>query len=118
LQGYTDGSGFRWAPASSLLNSTSLTPSAFPLETTTYTLLGYDTLGCPKPGMAQVTITVRPEIHAFAGNDTAIVKGQPLQLQGSGSDYFSWSPERGLDLTSVSNPLSSPDQSITYVMRT
>ena len=27
---------------------------------------------------------------AFAGNDTAIVVGQPLQLNGQGAELFEW----------------------------
>jgi gliding motility-associated-like protein len=41
-----------------------------------------------------------------------------LHLKGSGSDFFSWSPETGLNLTSVSDPIAVLDRNITYVMRT
>lgn len=118
LTGYTDGSSFRWAPAASLLNAETLNPLAFPLRTTTYTLFGYDTLGCPKPGTAAATVAVKPEIFASAGNDTAIVRGQPLRLYGSGAEFYSWSPERGLTQPSVANPIVYPDQSMTYILHT
>lgn len=115
--GYTNGSSFRWTPSASLLNAETLNPSAFPLRTTTYTLWGYDTLGCPKPGIAEVTIAVKPEIFASAGNDTAVVRGQPLQLSGAGAAFYSWSPERGLTQPSAANPLVYPDHSMTYILR-
>lgn len=114
---YTNGSSFQWVPASDLENSNTLGPQAHPLFTRTYTLLGYDTLGCPKPGVDRMIVTVRPEIHAFAGNDTAIVAGQPLQLNGSGGEFYSWSPESGLSLTSINNPIVEINRNITYVMR-
>jgi hypothetical protein len=63
-------------------------------------------------------VNVRPEIIANAGNDTAIVKNQPLHLHGSGSDFFAWSPETGLNSTSVSDPVALIDRDIAYVMKT
>jgi PKD repeat protein len=118
LNGFTDGSTFRWDPVFSLDNPASLTPNAFPLNTRTYTLLGFDTLGCPKPGIDRVIVNVWPEIKAFAGNDTAVVKGQPLQLNGSGSDFYSWSPETGLNSTSRPDPIAVLDRNMTYVLKT
>lgn len=117
LNGYTNGSSFRWDPPLSIINGNTLAPSVFPLQTRTYTLLGYDTLGCPKPGISRITVNVRPEIVADAGNDTAIVKGQPLQLKGSGSEFFAWSPESGLNTTSRSDPVAVIDRNISYVLR-
>lgn len=118
INAYTDGSTFSWEPKLSLLNSNTLTPSAHPLQTRTYTLLAYDTLGCPKPGIDRITINVRPEIKAFAGNDTAIVVDQPLQLTGSGAEFYSWSPEIGLGITSIYNPVAILNHDMTYIMRT
>lgn len=117
LNGYTDGYRFRWDPGIDLLNANTLTPSAHPLRTQTYTLLGFDTLGCPKPGFDRVIITVRPQIITFAGNDTAIVKEQPLQLAGSGAEFFSWSPEYGLNKTSIPDPIAVLDRNTSYVLR-
>jgi PKD repeat protein len=118
LYGTTDGSSFRWEPAISLVNGNTLSPMAYPRFTRTYTLLAFDTLGCPKPGFDRVVVNVKPEIIAFAGNDTAIVKGQPLQLNGSGAEFFAWSPESGLNQTSIPNPLAILDKNISYIMRT
>lgn len=118
INAYTDGSSFTWEPKLSLINSQTLTPLAHPLRTSTYTLLAYDTLGCPKPGTDRITVNVRPEIKAFAGNDTAIVVNQPLQLNGSGAEFYSWSPEIGLGITSIPNPVAILDHDMTYIMRT
>lgn len=117
LNGYTNGSSFRWDPIFSLDNPASLTPNAFPLRTRTYTLLGFDTLGCPKPGIDRVTISVNPQIIADAGRDTAVVRGQPLQLKGSGSDFYAWSPEQGLSSTSSAEPVAVLNQNMTYVLK-
>jgi gliding motility-associated-like protein len=117
LNGYTNGSSFRWDPQLSIINGNTLAPSVFPVQTRTYTLLGFDTLGCPKPGVDRVTVNVLPEIKANAGNDTAIVVNQPLKLHGSGSEFFAWSPETGLNSTSISDPVAIINRNISYVLK-
>ena len=111
-------SRFSWSPATSLNRGDILSPIAFPTKTTTYTLTAYDTVGCPKPSMDQVTVTVKSKINAFAGNDTAIVLDQPLQLNGSGAALYQWSPAIGLNNTNIANPIAKLSSDMTYVMET
>lgn len=117
LVGYTNGSSFYWDPPLSIINAQTLSPTVFPLTTRTYTLFGFDTLGCPKPGIDRITVTVRPQIIANAGNDTAIVIGQPLQLKATGSEFFAWSPENGLNHPSAADPIALIDRNISYVLK-
>ena len=91
---------------------------AYPLQTTAYQFLVYDTLGCPKPGISKVVVNVNPQIIAFAGNDTSIVVGQPLQLNGSGAPSFLWYPNYGLNRNDIQNPVASLNQNQTYIMKT
>jgi hypothetical protein len=109
---------FTWSPANTLSSNGVLDPIAYPRSTTTYTLTAYDVLGCPKPGIDQVKVTVREKIIASAGNDTSIVIGQPLQMTGSGAPFFKWSPSFGLTNPAISNPIATLNDSITYVMET
>ena len=118
LNGQGNGIRFDWIPTSALSNPTILNPKAFPLQTTTYRLLVYDTLGCPKPGISQITVKVNPPIIAFAGNDTAIVIGQPLQLHGSGAPSFLWYPPNGLNRNDIADPLVRLTENQTYIMKT
>jgi hypothetical protein len=111
------GSRFSWSPISTLSNPSVLNPIATPKSTTTYTLRAYDTLGCPKPGISDVKVTVRPKINAFAGNDTSIVVGQPLKLTGTGAPAFQWSPGAGLDQRDISGPVARINDDATYIMR-
>lgn len=110
-------SRFSWNPANTLSNSSVLNPLAYPAGSTTYILTAYDTLGCPKPGMDDVTVTVMPEINAFAGNDTAIVIGQPLRLMGQGAELFEWQPAFPLDRNDVGNPTAMLDNDITFILK-
>jgi gliding motility-associated-like protein len=49
---------------------------------------------------------VQPEILAFAGEDTAVVTGQPLQLHASGGSLYQWSPSFGLSETMIADPVA------------
>ena len=117
LQGSIIGSQFTWSPLSTLSTGNVLNPLAFPRTSTSYTLTVYDTIGCPKPMQDEVMINVREKILAFAGNDTNIVVGQPLQLSGGGAELFQWSPSFGLNQTNISNPVAILQENITYYMR-
>ena len=119
LNGSVVASNFYWKPQGTLNNPNILNPIAVPSGTTHYVLTGTDTLGCPKPSFDTAIVTVLPKVNAFAGNDTAIVVGQPLQLNASGGEGYFWSPPTGLTSTSVFNPmafLNGSIDSIRYVV--
>ena len=117
LQASIKGIRFNWTPTNFLSDPTILNPLAFPLSTTVYSLYVYDTLGCPKPGISTITVNVDPKIVAFAGNDTSIVVGQPLQLSASGAPYFSWSPTTYLDQNDIPNPKVVLQDNMSYVLK-
>lgn len=120
LRGSIVGSSFAWSPPNSLAYANTLTPVAGPQQTTAYVLAAYDTLGCPKPGYDTALIKVIPPVQAFAGNDTIVVTGQPLQLNATGGTYYYWTPAIDLNNRSVANPIAVFDaslDSITYVVR-
>lgn len=106
LKGQIVGSSFLWTPQSSLNSATILNPVARPTRTTTYILTARDTLGCPKPGYDTVVVTVLPKVNAFAGRDTAVVVGQPLQFNASGGESYLWSPPTNLSNINIANPIA------------
>jgi gliding motility-associated-like protein len=55
--------------------------------------------------------------NAFAGNDTIVAAGQPVQLQASGGISYSWSPSDGLNNTGISNPIATVNQDKTYYLK-
>lgn len=99
------GSSFTWTPVNYLSNPNILNPIVTPPRTTQYILSVYDTLGCPKPGRDTVVVIVQPRVRAFAGNDTTVVVGQPLQFNGTGGVGYVWSPGTGLNNTNIFNPV-------------
>jgi PKD repeat protein len=111
------GSAFTWTPANSLIDAQSLNPLAYPRRSTAYVLTVTDNIGCPKPGRDTVFVGVRPPVRAFAGNDTSIVVGQPLQLNARGGDIYQWSPSFGLNASNINNPVANLSQNQTYQVR-
>ena len=105
LNGSHNGSTFSWSPTSYLNNPNILNPVATPPRTTTYILTSFDTRGCPKPGRDTVVITMLPRVRAYAGRDTSVVIGQPLQFLGTGGLNYLWSPATGLTSTNIYNPV-------------
>lgn len=108
LTGRAEGIRFQWTPTTGLTNPESLVTVARPTQTTLYTLLAYDNKGCPKPGISTIEIKVIPNVVVFAGRDTSIVFGQPLQLNASSNVSINrWSPATGLnDTTSLTAVLT------------
>jgi len=109
LHGTITGSAFHWTPSNSLLNPNTLNPIAGPSKTTAYILTVTDTLGCPKPKTDTVIVTVIPPVNVFAGNDTSIVMGQPLQLTAisDSTGTFLWTPSSGLSNPNIYNPIAT-----------
>ena len=106
LHGSSDGLSFKWSPLSSLTNAISLNPVAKPPATIQYILSAYDNKGCPKPGKDSVVVTVLPQIHPFAGRDTAVVVNQPLQLHATGGIKYLWQPSTGLSANNIADPVA------------
>lgn len=113
----SDALHYQWteSPAGNTLNDPTLkNPTARPLVTTTYTVIG--NIGkC----VAQEDITVRPIPYpqANAGPDQTICLGQSAQLNASGGASYSWSPTAFLTASNIPNPVSvSPTDNVRYIV--
>lgn len=56
--------------------------------------------------------------RAFAGNDTLVAAGQPLQLHAiaTGGSFFLWQPPTGLNNNMIPNPIATLQQDQTYYL--
>jgi hypothetical protein len=117
LHGSMVGYRFFWSPISTLSDPNSLNTLAWPKRSTAYVLNVYDTLGCPKPGRDTVIVNVKEQIIAFAGNDTSIVVGQPLLLNGRGADFYEWQPPLHLNRNDIYNPIAMLEDNFSYQLR-
>lgn len=100
VSGVEPGAEVVWSPTGGLGSPTAATTSASPTETTLYTALVTDAIGCE--GEATVNVTVVPS--APGGQvypDVTLCEGQGTWLTASEGDTYLWSPA-GL----VSNPLA------------
>ena len=114
----TGGSIYLWSPPFYISDPHIADPIATPERNIRYQVRVTDTLGCPKPAYDTVFIKVYPKIIADAGPaDTSIVVGQPLQLKGSGGVSYLWTPNTGLNNSTISNPVATLSSSITYHLK-
>lgn len=63
---------------------------------------------------AQIIIQALPFVNA--GNDTTIIQGQTITLNGSGSGMPIWLPSSGLNSNSVYSPVTTPLSTTTYTL--
>lgn len=112
-------SSWLWSPARFVSAPSASTTFAYPFTTTNFIVRGNDTLGCPKPTFDTVLVRVIPPVPAFAGNDTAVVVGEPLQLKATGALFYQWTPIAYLSNPDIQNPVAVFDQSVerfTYIV--
>ncbi|GIV34383.1 MAG: hypothetical protein KatS3mg031_1918 [Chitinophagales bacterium] len=60
--------------------------------------------------------TIYPLPVAFAGPDTAVCRGTPLLLSGSGGISYQWSPVSGLDNPNIATPTATPSDTTEYIL--
>jgi len=116
---------YSWSPATYLSDATDPFPTVQqPQSSITYSLQITDGNGCVSLTPDQVTVSVTPPLKVFAGDDTSVYVGQPLQLQAqvpdvSGQMSFEWTPATGLDNPSVANPtmVLGDAQTVSYVVQ-
>ena len=117
LQLTSDALHYIWTenPAGNTLNNPTLkNPTARPLVTTNYHVVG--NIGkCIAED--DILVTPIPYPAANAGADATICFGGSAQLQASGGSIYSWSPAAFLTATNIPNPLSvRPTDNVRYIV--
>ena len=108
---------YMWSPASNFINPGAMTTMAKPDSTTLYTLtvnVNYNT--CAFTVTDNILVTMQPPVNAFAGNDTNVIFGMPLQLQATGGVKYLWSPYSPLNNAYIPNPLATLHQDTKFVV--
>ena len=113
----SDALNYKWTenPAGNTLNNPNIkNPTATPLVTTTYTVVG--SIGkCV--AQSNITITPIPYPNANAGADQTICFGNSAQLNASGGSSYSWTPAAFLNNRLIPNPVSvNPTANIKYIV--
>ncbi len=117
LQLTSDALHFLWTenPANNTLNNPTIkNPTARPLVTTTYHVVG--NIGkCIAEDDIIITAIHYPA--ANAGPDNTICFGNSAQLNASGGSIYSWSPAAFLTATNIPNPVSvKPTDNVRYIV--
>ncbi|WP_317899394.1 T9SS type A sorting domain-containing protein [Aurantibacillus circumpalustris] len=85
-----------------------------PNVTTTYSVIGTNSLGCSSIGVVQVTVNPAPIITVLISN-TQLCNGDQLTLTGSGAGTYNWLTS--LNSSQSGNPLTiNPNASGTYTV--
>lgn len=106
---------YSWSPLSGLSATTGTSVYAQPPNTTTYTVIGTDGLGCSSSRNVTVTVNPLPNVSAIATPDI-ICFGQSSSITASGANTYSWSPGTGLNTTTGTTVISTPVTSIVYTV--
>lgn len=111
---------YSWSPVKFLSDSTSpnptvVNPSAGIID---FVVTVRDIRGCPKPVKDIVRLNINKIIADAGPRDTAVAMNQPLYLQATGSTNYLWTPvTQWLSNPFISNPISTPQDNIKYVVR-
>lgn len=102
--------------ANSILDPTAQNPFVSPTQTTVYTIRTSVAGECPT--YDEVTVIVVPFEPANVWADTTIICGNgstTLHITGgTGNSYYSWTPSQSLNNSTIANPVSTADSTVTY----
>ena len=116
------GGQYQWSPATYLSDSTAADPTVQqPASTVTYNLKVTGANGCSSINPAATTVVVTAAPKLFAGDDTSVVIGQPLQLNAvdvdtAGFSSYTWSPAEGLSDPNIADPTTVVTADVTYTV--
>jgi gliding motility-associated-like protein len=111
---------FEWSPKESLINPNTANPIARPVNSTSYIVMGYDTITCPTYDTVNVSVINR--VTADAGPDTSICLGESVQLFvlsdsiASSAIKYTWQPATNLSNPNIANPIATPTTDATYLV--
>ncbi|MEL6675754.1 MAG: PKD domain-containing protein [Bacteroidota bacterium] len=110
-----NGISFEWTPDDgSLDNAFIASPTASPVNTTTYTVTARSAAGCIS--VKDIEIEVKDLPVATVGGDPEICIGDTAQLSGSGAVNLAWTPNFFLDDPTIGNPQAFPPTTTTYTL--
>ena len=65
---------------------------------------------------ARYNVNIWPLPNTFAGNDTFICRGTPMQLRPSGAVQYTWQASPDLSCTQCATPLINPANNTAYIV--
>lgn len=107
---------YQWIPAASVNSPTASSVIASPTQTTTYSVIGTDAIGCVDT--AFVTVTLFPTAFVQTNPDVYAIPGDEIQLNVTSTTpgNYTWSPSTYLSCINCQNPFTFTEQEITYTV--
>ena len=106
---------YSWSPTNTLLNPTSGTSTAFPTETTTYTVTVTDENGCTDTD--EVVVFVNSPNIVNLGPDVTLCGAGTVALDAGEGIAYQWSPTTGLSNPNSRNPIATVTNTTTYTVQ-
>ena len=114
----TGADKYKWINNTAGIKDTAVaSPSALPLSSVTYTVVGYDNYNC-FTDTANLFVRISKLALVNAGDDKQLIAGSAVTLAPalSGASNWTWSPPNYLDCTTCLTPVSKPTSSTTYTL--
>ena len=110
----TGAVSYSWLPAAGLSNAAISNPVAVATDTVQYIVRGTSASGCTATDTVNIFTKPSPVITSLP--DTGFCRGGSLQLSAAGGNTYSWLPAAGLNNAGISNPVTTSDTTITYIV--
>lgn len=109
---------YTWSPGTNLSSTTIANPIATPTADITYVLEADPGVGAGCKGYDTVFVHILPNDIFLYNHDTAICKGNVVQINALGDPEFTytWTPSLGVSDTAIINPIISPDTTQKYTL--
>ena len=101
---------YLWTPPTGLSSDTSANPIARPSDTTRYSVIGTDSVGCQ--GKDTVVVNIWPLPYTYAGHDTFVCQDSFRQLHATGGIRFEWSPAHLMNNPHIADPVILADSNV------
>ena len=110
----TGASTYTWLPSTGVSCNTCSVTTGTPTASTTYSVVGKDSIGCTDTTNVAVKVDTMPV--AVVGGTQKMCEGGYAMLSASGGSSYSWSPSATLNQDSIADPAATPGSSTTYVV--
>ncbi len=112
------GTNYQWMPNTDIDDPNQAFTNAYPTTTTTYTVMGTDSVGCADSDSVIITVIANPDNpDPIFFQDTSIILGSSIVIQGVQSGYlYSWMPDETLSCNDCPNPIANPTTETTYTV--
>ena len=109
------GVEYSWFPATFLNDTNIPNPTTSPETDVTYEVTVTSEQGCEGTGSVDIILLDGPP-ELSGETDYATCNSVPVELEVSGGENYTWTPEEGLSDPTISNPTANPSSATTYTV--